>query len=53
MRAFWDVVEKMDALTFKTLDKVEAALKKPTYRQRTEKALAHVRAPQRAIQFDA
>ena len=36
-----------------TFDKVDGLLGRDTYRQRTEKAVEHVRTPQKAISFDA
>ena len=53
MRAFWDNIEKLDRTVFAALDKVSNLRGKATFRARIEEDMAKVRAPQKAITFDA
>lgn len=52
MNILWNTLEKLDRAAFVTLDKVDTWLGRDNYRKRTEKAVEHVRAPQKAISFD-
>jgi len=53
MEIFWKTVEKIDAAAFSALDGLDKWLGRDTYRKRIEKAVEHVREPQKAIRFDA
>jgi hypothetical protein len=52
MRAIWIAFETLDRATFVTLDKVDKWLGRETFRERTEKAVSHVRPAQKAITFE-
>lgn len=53
MRAFWDNVEKFDRTVFSALDKLRKTRNKPSFRSQIESEMEQVRAPQKAITFDA
>lgn len=53
MEIFWKAAETLDATAFRALDGLDKWLGRDTYRKRIEKAVEHVREPQKAIRFDA
>jgi len=53
MHALWKAIEILDSAAFDALDRWDAWRKKDAYRKRVEKAVEHVRTPQKAITFDA
>lgn len=52
MRALWTTFEIADRASFLALDKLDKLLGRGDFRSRTEKAIDHVRPPQKAITFD-
>ncbi len=52
MRAFWNALEIADRTSFLALDKLDESLGRPRFRARSEKAIEHVRPPQKAITFE-
>lgn len=52
MRAFWELVERLDRTAWAATAKVEKLRQQDSYRARIERSMEHVRPPQRAIQFD-
>lgn len=53
MRVFWDNIEKLDRTVFAALDKIATMRGKPTFRAQIQEDMEKVRAPQKAITFDA
>lgn len=52
MELIWQWAERLDRLAMKTLERVDQASGRGSFRKRAEEATREVRAPQRVIQFE-